>query len=156
MRVGRMARCPAPDHNRDGYQEHVDLTGSDEEYWVRKTRSYHLDLKFFGVATRINVRSEREVSQWSYFFKHFVTRRTDDPAIELWLCVDRSDDSFIESIFAKDFRTKSIYVREQNRFQLWVRFDKWSKVASPLPPFMLEPLRRKVTLFNASCVKPAG
>jgi hypothetical protein len=111
-----------------------------------------IDLDFFGVATRIWVASEREVEQWSHFYKYFVAE-TSEPKIEVYLDVEGSPGaSFIESIFRKDFSQKAIWVHERGRLLLWSRFDRWSSVATPLPPFMFPPLNTELTIFNASSV----
>ncbi|GEM_PF-6360436 len=111
-----------------------------------------VDLDFFGVSTRIWVASDLEVEQWEHFYKYFICDGTE-PSVEVFLEVESAPgSSFIESIFRKDFTQKAIWVFERGRLQLWSRFDRWSSVATPLPPFMFPPLSTELTILGASSV----
>lgn len=114
-----------------------------------------IDLDFFGAATRVWVASEREVEQWKHFYKYFSSSGEATPVIEVYLDVEGAPgSSFIESIFRKDYTQKAIWVHElaAERLLLWSRFDKWSSVATPLPPFMFPPLTDQLTILGASSV----
>lgn len=114
-----------------------------------------VDLDFFGAPTRLHLASEREAEQWRHFYKYFVSSEERSPIIEVYLDVEGSPGaSFIESIFRKDYTQKAIWVHECQReqLQLWSRFDAWSSVATPLPPFMFPPLTDELTILGASSV----
>jgi len=119
---------------------------------LRRRLPVCVDLEFFGVPTRIRVGSEQESRQWKHFYKNFPAAQAE-AAVEVYLEVEgRPSESFIRSIFRKDFVPKAIWVHERGQLLLWSRFDRWSSVATPLPPFMFPPLRDTLTLFSASAV----
>lgn len=117
---------------------------------------YALDLEFFGVSVRLHVRTAHEAEQWRYFYRYHLGGPRQ-PAVELYFEVVERADSFIESIFRKDYSTKAMYVRVAEGLLLWARFDRWSSVPSPLPPFTMSPLNSLVWALNASAVQtPCG
>ncbi|MEQ6204816.1 hypothetical protein ABMC88_17375 [Sulfitobacter sp. HNIBRBA2951] len=78
------------------------------------------------------------------------------PEIEVFFEVIGSTNSFIESIFRKNYSRKAMYLAQDNHLQLWAAFDEWSSVPSPLPPYTLPPLNKRVWAINASAVRTAS
>ena len=117
---------------------------------------FSVDFSFYGVPVRLYVTSAREAEQWQYFFKYHLGQKV--PAkIEVFFEVEEYGESFIESIFRKNYKTKAMYIRQDGRMRLWSRFDVWSGVASPLPPFTMPPLNERIWTLNASSVRtPSG
>lgn len=96
-----------------------DVTGQQEERLARQRATNYLDLDFFGAPTRLHVNSQRELLQWEYFFKYFLPEsQPSEPVVSVWVGVDDSDDSFLESLFRKDYSQKSVYVMRDGRFVL--------------------------------------
>lgn len=120
---------------------------------IRQRASLHIDFDFFGALVRLFVTSQHERSQWEYFFKEFVAPNSNKrPVVSIWVEVEGTKESFIESIFRKDHTLKSIHVERRGRFRLYSRFSHWSSAPSPLPPFHIPPLNRRLCTFHASAV----
>lgn len=134
----------------------IDLTGRKIEYYIRNKAKWELKLDFYGVKTSINANSKKEYNQWAYFFKYFLSSNSNENSeFSVWFDIDDNNDSFIESIYKKDFKLKTIYILYKNRFILWAKFHYWSRVKTPIPPFNFQPLNKYLMILNASSVKPA-
>jgi len=121
---------------------------------VRSRCRFPVDLNFFGMPVRLHVTSAYEADQWLYFYKHHLGAAAT-PEIEVFFEVVGQSESFIESIFRKNYSSKAMYVSRGDAMYLWAEFDTWSSVPSPLPPYTTAPLNERVWALNASAVRTA-
>lgn len=122
---------------------------------IRARCRFSVDLNFFGLPVRLYVTSEHEANQWRYFYKYHLGNAVS-PGIEVFFEIINENDSFIESIFRKDYSLKAMYLVRDDVMYLWTKFDVWSSVPSPLPPYTIAPLNEKIWAVNASAVRTAG
>lgn len=135
------------------HQVYLNITGSKEEKEYRKRANKTIDLDFYGVPVKLHVNSTIEVKQWSYFFKQFIALQPQSsPVYEFWVGLEDTNCSFIESIHRKDGKMKYICIASYRNFILWSRFENWSNVPSPIPPFNFPPFNQDLVQLSASSV----
>lgn len=131
---------------------------SQQEMKPRRRRCrFPVRLGFWGSRMCLWVRSVEEARDWETFYKYFLDSAESEPHFELFLEVEGEvEENFLLSIFRKDGLRKAIVLcRSGFPDQVCSRFERWSSVPSPIPPFRFPPLNRKVWVLNAGSVRTA-
>ncbi len=121
----------------------------------RCSKVVHLD--FWGAKVNIWVGTKEEADDWRVFYRYFVASSAAKSDFDLFLDVDKADGgNFLRSIFGKDGLPKKMILRGPGpSAQVLAQFERWSTVATPLPPFRFPPLNNKLAVINAGSVQSA-
>jgi hypothetical protein len=114
---------------------------------------------FWGCITGLVVHHQLDDAHFSHYFADYLHHNYEDgsPAVELVIELECDGSrGFVQSLRDRAVE-KRVWVTSDSQRRLYERFnDLPSPLATPLPPFVLEPLRSRFRLLHASAVAASG